>query len=80
MEKADEVISQLLLFLYKYPYCSKRVLYDMFQAEKYKVLSDIQYSDIYTEKEVSYIIDRIEQYDFVSFIQSLQEEEHTAIE
>ena len=71
MERADTIISQLIMTICSYSYCSKRVQYDKFQEEKHVLLTDLQ--DAYTKNEVAYIEERIRQYNFPSFIYELEE-------
>ena len=66
---SDQLLTTLLVVLCNHSYCSNRVLYDLFQEEKYKLMNELQ--DAYTKQEIQYIEDRIEQYDFPSFIQSI---------
>lgn len=69
MDKADQVLTQLLVRLCNYSYCSRRVLYDLFQEEKYNIMLEVQ--EAYTEKEIKYIEQRMVEYDFPTFIQSI---------
>ena len=71
MEQADTIISQLIMTIYHYSYCSKRVQYDKFQEEKYHMLNELY--DAYTTNEINYIEERIKQYNFISFIISLED-------
>jgi hypothetical protein len=71
MDHADTIISQLIMTICNYSYCSKRVQYDKFQEEKHAIFTELQ--DAYTKNEIAYIEERIRQYNFPSFIYGIEE-------
>jgi hypothetical protein len=66
---SDQLLTTLLVVICNRSHCSNRVLYDLFQEEKHKLITELK--EAYTDQEIQYIEDRIEQYDFPTFIQTI---------
>ena len=66
---SDQLLTTLLVVICNHSHCSNRVLYALFQEEKHKLINELK--EAYTDQEIQYIEDRIKQYDFPTFIQSI---------
>jgi hypothetical protein len=69
---SDELLTTLIDTICDCKWYSTRVMYDKFQ-EKYNLLLE-EYKNIYTENELNKIKKTVEEYDFITLINSFHQE------